>query len=65
MTLPCDEAKFKLVVKTGFNQRRKTLRNALQSIVTEKSLLADEIYGKRAEQLGVDQFVWITQQLFS
>jgi 16S rRNA (adenine1518-N6/adenine1519-N6)-dimethyltransferase len=63
-SLPCDEAKFKLVVKTGFNQRRKTLRNALQSLVSDKALLADEIYNKRAEQLSVDQFVWITQKLF-
>jgi 16S rRNA (adenine1518-N6/adenine1519-N6)-dimethyltransferase len=64
-SLPCDEVKFKLVVKTGFNQRRKTLRNALQSLVTDKKMLADEIYNKRAEQLSVEQFVWITQQLFS
>ncbi len=63
--LPCDEMKFKLVVKTGFNQRRKTLRNALQSLVTDKALLSDEIYNKRAEQLSVGQFVWITQSLFS
>lgn len=64
-TLACDEAKFKLVVKTGFNQRRKTLRNALQSLVNEKSILSDEIYSKRAEQLSVADFVWITQQLFA
>ena len=63
-TLPCDEVKFKLVVKTGFNQRRKTLRNALQSLVSDKKMLADEIYNKRAEQLTVDQFVSITQELF-
>ncbi len=64
-TLPCDEVKFKLVVKTGFNQRRKTLRNALQSLVNDKSILSHEIYSKRAEQLKVSDFVWITQQLYS
>jgi 16S rRNA (adenine1518-N6/adenine1519-N6)-dimethyltransferase len=63
--LPCDEVKFKTVVKAGFNQRRKTLRNALQSLVNDKSTLSAEIYGKRAEQLTVSDFVWITQQLFS
>ena len=30
--LPCDEKEFKRIVKAGFNQRRKTLRNALKSI---------------------------------
>jgi 16S rRNA (adenine1518-N6/adenine1519-N6)-dimethyltransferase len=64
VSLPCDEIKFKLVVKTGFNQRRKTLRNALQSLVSDKQLLQHDLYNKRAEQLGVDDFVWITQQLF-
>ncbi len=64
ISLPCDEVKFKLVVKTGFNQRRKTLRNALQSLVNDKLILSNEIYSKRAEQLSVTDFIWITNQLF-
>ena len=64
VNLPCDEVKFKLVVKTGFNQRRKTLRNALQSLVNDKLILSNEIYTKRAEQLSVADFIWITNQLF-
>ncbi len=63
-TLPCDEVKFKLVVKTGFNQRRKTLRNALQTLVTDKAILSADIYAKRAEQLSVLDFIWITNALF-
>lgn len=56
--LDCDEKKFTQLVKTAFNQRRKTLRNALKplSIKFEHSLL-----DKRAEQLGVAEFVLLTQ----
>lgn len=62
--LDCDEVKFKLVVKTAFNQRRKTLRNALQSIASHKELLQEEIFTKRAEQLSSDDFIGITNHLF-
>ena len=62
--LDCDEVKFKLVVKAAFNQRRKTMRNALQSIVPHKELLQDEIFSKRAEQLSSDAFIGITNMLF-
>jgi 16S rRNA (adenine1518-N6/adenine1519-N6)-dimethyltransferase len=58
-SLDCDEILFKTVVKTGFNQRRKTLRNALKSLIGEFStthLLLD----KRAEQLDVASFVELT-----
>lgn len=56
--LPCDEKLFKQVVKLGFNQRRKTLRNSLKSILPD-SIKSDEIFNKRPEQLGVDDFVGI------
>jgi 16S rRNA (adenine1518-N6/adenine1519-N6)-dimethyltransferase len=62
--LACDEIKFKLVVKTGFNQRRKTLRNALGSLASSKEQLADPVFNKRAEQLSVGEFVGITNILF-
>lgn len=57
--LDCDEALFFKVVKTAFNQRRKTLRNALRA----KFVLKDPenpIFDLRAERLSVDQFVQIT-----
>ncbi|MDR2511672.1 MAG: 16S rRNA (adenine(1518)-N(6)/adenine(1519)-N(6))-dimethyltransferase RsmA [Bacteroidales bacterium] len=57
--LDCDEQLFIKVVKTAFNQRRKTLRNALSSLVADKSLLSDDIFNKRAEQLWVEEFVEI------
>ncbi|TDB65240.1 16S rRNA (adenine(1518)-N(6)/adenine(1519)-N(6))-dimethyltransferase RsmA [Arundinibacter roseus] len=58
--LACDEALFFRVVKTGFNQRRKTLRNALKPLgVTFES----EYLDKRAEQLSVSDFVTLTQSI--
>lgn len=56
--LDCDEKLFFQVVKAGFNQRRKTLRNSLKSfgITTETDMLQ-----KRAEQLSVKDFVYLTQ----
>ena len=51
-----DEKKFKVFVKAAFNQRRKTLRNSLKSILPAEKLQG-EIFNKRAEQLSVQQFV--------
>jgi 16S rRNA (adenine1518-N6/adenine1519-N6)-dimethyltransferase len=51
-----------LLVKTAFNQRRKTLRNAVKSIF-EPSVLQDSIFDKRAEQLSVQQFAELTFKL--
>ena len=60
-TLDCDEKLFKRVVKTAFNQRRKTLRNALKSITLEDEKKAEPYLGLRAEQLSVDDFIQLTQ----
>lgn len=49
------EKDFFLLVKTAFNQRRKTLRNAVRSLF-DANILEDELFGKRAEQLSVEQF---------
>lgn len=61
--LDCDEVLFFKVVKTAFNQRRKTLRNALSSMVPDKSHLQEDLFLKRAEQLSVMDFVYITQKI--
>ena len=58
--LPCNEKTFTSVVKSAFNQRRKTMRNSLKGLVQDKSLLADEQFSLRPEQLGVEEFVKIT-----
>lgn len=57
--LDCDEKLFFRVVKTGFNQRRKTLRNSLRPILGELKL-DDAIMTKRPEQLSVEEFVYLT-----
>jgi 16S rRNA (adenine1518-N6/adenine1519-N6)-dimethyltransferase len=58
--LGCDERKFTQVVKHGFNQRRKTLRNALKPLSPPEAALASRFMDKRAEQLSVDEFVELT-----
>ena len=72
--LGCDEMLFKRLVKTTFNQRRKTLRNNIKPLLSwlenereEKPdftpLLADPIMQKRPGQLSVEDFVGLTQRL--
>lgn len=62
-TLPCDEKLFFNVVKTGFNQRRKTLRNSLKSFQLSDNLKEDTIFDLRPEQLSVEQFIELTQKI--
>ncbi len=59
--LDCDEVLFKKIVKQGFNNRRKTLRNSLKSLNFSEEFYRDPILDKRAEQLGVSDFVYLTQ----
>lgn len=59
--LDCDFKKFKLVVKTAFNQRRKMLSNALKPIAAQAEFPYEN---KRAEQLDYTQFVEITKAIF-
>ena len=59
--LECDESLFLKVVKTGFNQRRKTLRNALKPMGVSMESLPEELLVLRAEQLSVADFVRLTQ----
>ena len=59
--LDCDEKLFKRIVKQGFNNRRKTLRNALKSIQLPESLKPLEFVIQRAEQVSLADFVGLTQ----
>jgi len=61
--LPCNEKLFFNVVKTGFNQRRKTLRNSLKAMQLSDKLKEDSIFDKRPEQLSVSQFIELTQKI--
>lgn len=57
--LPCDEILFKKVVKTAFNQRRKTLRNSLRNILLYLDT-SEPVFQRRPEQLGVQEFINLT-----
>lgn len=62
-TLECDENLFVKVVKIGFNQRRKTLRNALRQLNMPLDNVPDRLLSLRAEQLSVDDFITLTKSL--
>jgi 16S rRNA (adenine1518-N6/adenine1519-N6)-dimethyltransferase len=60
-TLDCDEALYKRVVKTSFNQRRKTLRNSMKPLLgKEFPDYALPVFDRRPEQLSVEEFVELT-----
>jgi len=61
--LPCSEKLFFTVVKTGFQQRRKTLRNSLKSMNLSDNLREDTIFDLRPEQLDFQQFIELTQKI--
>ena len=75
LSLGCDEGLFKTVVKTGFNQRRKTLRNSLKPLARAKAeregwseeqltaFLADPVFELRPERLSVEDFIALTLKL--
>ena len=57
--LPCDEQLFAKIVKTGFNQRRKTLSNSLKPILGDRKC-DQPVFRQRPEQLSVSEFVELT-----
>jgi 16S rRNA (adenine1518-N6/adenine1519-N6)-dimethyltransferase len=61
--LPCDEKLFFTIVKTAFNQRRKTLRNSLKTYQLSDNLKEDTIFDLRPEQLSVEQFIDLTLKI--
>ncbi|MDC7994786.1 16S rRNA (adenine(1518)-N(6)/adenine(1519)-N(6))-dimethyltransferase RsmA [Altibacter sp. HG106] len=62
-TLPVSEPLFFKVVKTAFQQRRKTLRNSLKAFNLSAELKEDAIFGQRPEQLSVPEFIALTQKI--
>lgn len=62
-TLPCNEALFFRIVKTAFQQRRKTLRNSLKIFQLPDNLREDAIFGQRPEQLSTEQFIELTLKI--
>lgn len=62
--IECNEQLFKTVVKTAFNQRRKTLRNSLKPLgLGDSTIFADPLFDKRPEQLDVAAFVDLTNRI--
>lgn len=60
--LGCDERLFITIVKQAFNQRRKTMRNSLRSLLND-DIINDEIFNKRPEQLSVSAFIELTRKI--
>ena len=60
--LECDPRLFRQIVKTGFNQRRKVLRNSLKNLLTDTNLNIP-VLQMRPEQLSVDQFIGLTRMI--
>lgn len=63
LSLDCDEKLFYRVVKTAFNQRRKTMRNSLKIFNLSDNLKEDAIFDQRPEQLGVADFISLTKKI--
>jgi len=61
--LPCSEKLLFTVVKTAFQQRRKTMRNSLKTLNLSDNLREDPIFDMRPEQLSVEQFIELTQKI--
>lgn len=61
--LECNEKLFKQVVKAGFNQRRKTLRNSIKSFQLKPEFLDHKYLTQRAEELSVADFVALTNMV--
>jgi 16S rRNA (adenine1518-N6/adenine1519-N6)-dimethyltransferase len=59
----CDEELFRKIVKQGFQNRRKTLRNALKPILLPAELMKDSVFDNRAEQLSVADFINLTKMI--
>ena len=61
--LSCSEKLLFTVVKTAFQQRRKTMRNSLKTLNLSDNLREDTIFDLRPEQLSVEQFIELTQKI--
>lgn len=62
--LGCNEKLFKRVVKTAFNQRRKTMRNSLKSMLEKGNpVFSEQIFDLRPEQLDVQRFIELTNMI--
>lgn len=61
--LPCNGELFRKIIKSAFNQRRKTIRNSLSGLIPDTETIQLPYKGMRAEQLDIEQFIEITKAL--
>jgi 16S rRNA (adenine1518-N6/adenine1519-N6)-dimethyltransferase len=61
--LGCDVQKFKMLVKTAFNQRRKMLRNTMKPFFPSEVLMSDPYFEKRPEVLSWEEYVHLVQKM--
>jgi len=61
--IPCNEELFFKVVKAGFNNRRKTLRNSLKKLNLSLEQVDEETLNLRPEQMSVEDFISLTNQI--
>ena len=60
--LGVDERMFKRLVKLSFGQRRKMLRSSLKSVfMADPAVMERDVFRQRPEQLGVDDFIALTE----
>ena len=60
-SIDCDEVLYKNIIKTCFNQRRKTIRNSIKPIISISIDNSYDLLNKRPEQLSVEEFISLTQ----
>ncbi len=62
--LGCDQDKFKDLIKTCFNQRRKTIRNSIKPYLKDRTIEETpeikKLFERRPEQLSVEEFIRLT-----
>lgn len=61
--LGCDEVLFRKIIKQAFSMRRKILRNGLKPLNLPENFLNDAFFNKRAEELGVEEYITLTNKI--
>mgnify|MGYP005727625261 CR=1 FL=1 len=65
LNIDCDLQLLDRIIKLGFQQRRKKLKNSLKKLDLEENILEDSIFESRPEQLTIEEFVKLTKKISS
>ena len=63
LNIDCDLQLLDRIIKLGFQQRRKKLKNSLKKLDIEENILEDSIFDSRPEQLTIEEFVKLTKKV--